>query len=68
MNYSIVIKEEAYQDLYHAYHYYEKQQFGLGQELMDEIHDMLTYISKYPLHFPKLNMILGNLWYIDFLI
>jgi hypothetical protein len=53
MNYEIIIKQEATQDLQVAYNYYEDHRLGLVDEFIEEVKEKIAYIRKYPLHFPK---------------
>lgn len=52
MTYKLIVKSKALADLENAYDYYEEQSVGLGERFGDELEEMLTYLEKYPQHFP----------------
>ena len=52
MFYSLIIKEEAIQDLQVAYDYYEEQKSGLGERFLDVIELHLEQVQAHPLHYP----------------
>lgn len=53
MNYKIEIKDEAHLEIIEAYHYYEAERMGLGEDFLTHLDIYLTRISTYPEHFPQ---------------
>lgn len=49
MNYRIAYQEQVYDEINHAYEYYEKEQNGLGLKLLDAIGQAELDIIKNPL-------------------
>lgn len=53
MNYKLVFKSRAEEDLSHAITWYEDQQPGLGRVFMVELEKCLRYILKNPQQYPS---------------
>jgi plasmid stabilization system protein ParE len=47
---TIILTEDAQQDLDEAYHWYQEQNHGLGQEFIRCVDATLSEISRNPLH------------------
>ena len=55
MSYNLVLQSEAIVDIQEAFEWYEKQQTGLGFDLIDEIESGYMKISRHPLHYTAIN-------------
>ncbi len=51
MPYKLIIKEEARQDIQHAYSYYEEQQKGLGERFLTMVQKRLMTLSEHPQYY-----------------
>ena len=51
MNYNLIIKEEAVQDIQKAFDYYEECKLGLGDRFLDTLDIYLDRIQQFPLHY-----------------
>lgn len=51
MKYSLLIKQEALEDLQDAFDYYEEQRKGLGKLFLDSVQECMNRLEKNPLHF-----------------
>lgn len=51
MNYSLLIKQEALEDLQETFDYYEEQRKGLGKRFLDSVEKCMNRLEKNPLHF-----------------
>lgn len=50
MKYSIIIEENALQDIQDAIDYYDEQQFGLGEKFENNIHRSIMAMAKNPFY------------------
>jgi hypothetical protein len=48
MNYALVFRSEARDELDEAYNYYESQQLGLGDEFLEYVDEVLNRICQQP--------------------
>ena len=48
MKHSIIIEEEALEEINDAYRWYEHQKKGLGENLLDSLDKLYEYIDKFP--------------------
>jgi toxin ParE1/3/4 len=48
MNYELVFKEEADQEITESFSWYEKQQLGLGESFLSEIDKGISFILSNP--------------------
>lgn len=48
MNYTLLVKAEAIQDMTEAFNWYERKRTGLGIEFLDEVEQYYDLISKNP--------------------
>ncbi|MEW6357062.1 MAG: type II toxin-antitoxin system RelE/ParE family toxin [Planctomycetota bacterium] len=55
MTYSLVIRPEAEEDLRQAYHWYEEQREGLGEDFLLCVEAALTAIQESPLRYPAIH-------------
>lgn len=55
MNIQIVLSPEVLNELKNAAHWYNQQQDGLGNELIDSFWEELNYVKSYPQAFPIFN-------------
>lgn len=53
MNYKLIIKPEAENDLYEAIEWYKEQNENLPSQLLNEVEIGLNNIQKYPEHYQK---------------
>jgi len=51
VKYTLIIKEEALDDIQEAYDYYEANKTGLGERFLDTLEGYLEQIQKYPEHY-----------------
>jgi len=51
MAYSLIIREEANEEMVRAYLYYEKIQNGLGERFLSEVSKLFNSISENPQYF-----------------
>jgi len=49
---SLILTEKTEEDLDDAYHWYEKQETGLGKEVILSIDAKIANINHHPLHHP----------------
>jgi plasmid stabilization system protein ParE len=54
VKYKIVIRPEAEADILEAYSWYERQEVGLGEDLIEIIDEALSDLAKRPVSFPIL--------------
>ena len=52
MNYVLVFRPEVHKELDEAYSWYESQELGLGDDLLDKIHEALDRICQMPESYP----------------
>ena len=48
MNYRLIVKDEAIQDMTEGFVWYEDKRVGLGVEFLDEVDEYFNKISQYP--------------------
>ena len=48
MIYNLVLKEEADNDVFEAYNWYESRLKGLGDQFLDELENYLVFLEKNP--------------------
>jgi toxin ParE1/3/4 len=53
MNYRLLIKEEARQDILEGAEWYESKQADLGQKFTDEVLFYLTHLTQFPLSYQR---------------
>lgn len=53
MSYVLEFKEEANRDIIEAYHYYEENRIGLGDEFLEHLDAYFERITENPKHFPQ---------------
>ncbi len=48
MNYRLIVKDEAIQDMTEGFVWYEDKRVGLGVEFLDEVDEYFNKIAQYP--------------------
>lgn len=48
MKHTIIIENEALEEIYDAYQWYEKQKKGLGEDFLNTLDKLYAYLDKYP--------------------
>lgn len=51
MKNTLLVKEEAVQDMTEAFSWYEQKRMGLGVEFLDEVEEFFDHITRHPEHY-----------------
>ena len=54
MKYNLIIRDEADEETFKSFLWYEDQRQGLGEEFLWQIEKSLSAITNYPLHYQKI--------------
>lgn len=55
MNYQIIVREEAAEEILSSFIWYEKRQAGLGEKFLAELDEIYSSILSHPLTFPLIH-------------